>query len=80
MFIKFPSYSSQGHTVPRNYNPADFYIKTLAVIPAQREECIEKVYVKTFKIFFKKFSFLLYKIEFLRKFAMSLKKLKFDKE
>ena len=39
------NFTSQGYAVPQNYNPADFYIKKLAVIPSQREECIERVYV-----------------------------------
>jgi len=29
--------------VPNNYNPADFFIKNLAVAPNKREECIENI-------------------------------------
>nr|QUF59469.1 ATP-binding cassette transporter Abcg-like5 [Brachionus angularis] len=39
-------FSGQGFPVPSNYNPADHYIITLAMVPTRREECeqiIEKV-------------------------------------
>ena len=32
-----------GYTCPKSYNPADFYIHTLAVIPGQEEQCRQKV-------------------------------------
>ena len=30
---------------PSNYNPADFYIKTLAIEPANKEKCQKRVQV-----------------------------------
>ena len=36
-------FALQGYVCPSNYNPADFYIKTLAISPASREECKERV-------------------------------------
>lgn len=30
-------FNSQGFPVPTNYNPADFYINTLAVVPSNKE-------------------------------------------
>ena len=38
-------FESQGYHVPSNYNPADFYIKTLAVVPANKEICLKRVEV-----------------------------------
>lgn len=32
-------FSMQGHVCPPNYNPADFYIHTLATVPGQEAEC-----------------------------------------
>ncbi|MCL4149777.1 UNVERIFIED_CONTAM: hypothetical protein GTU68_041543 [Idotea baltica] len=40
--LKF--FSGMGKTCPFNFNPADFFISTLAVRPGQEEEC--KVFVK----------------------------------
>jgi hypothetical protein len=37
---------SNGFHLPKNYNPADFYIKTLAMIPTNKEECISNIKVK----------------------------------
>jgi hypothetical protein len=34
-----------NYVCPGNYNPADFYIKTLAIEPSNREECLQKVKV-----------------------------------
>lgn len=31
-----------GYTCPDDYNPADFYIETLAIKPLNREECLLK--------------------------------------
>ena len=39
-------FTNQGFCCPKNYNPADFYIKTLAISPLSREECKERVKVK----------------------------------
>ena len=36
-------FNSQGYRVPYNYNPADFYIKNLAIVPASREVCLRRV-------------------------------------
>jgi ATP-binding cassette, subfamily G (WHITE), eye pigment precursor transporter len=36
-------FESQGFRVPYNYNPADFYIKNLAIIPADKENCIKRI-------------------------------------
>ena len=33
-------FSSQGHPVPQNFNPADFYINKLAVVPSNKEESV----------------------------------------
>ena len=30
-------FASQGHVCPNNYNPADYYIKTLAITPIDSE-------------------------------------------
>ena len=42
-------FSSVGLPVPANYNPADHYIQRLAMVPAQREQCLENINVKEFK-------------------------------
>lgn len=34
-----------GYKVPANYNPADFYIKKLAVIPSDKENCLIRIKV-----------------------------------
>jgi ATP-binding cassette, subfamily G (WHITE), eye pigment precursor transporter len=41
--IKF--FDSQGYKCPSNFNPSDFYIKTLAIAPSDRENCLAKVKV-----------------------------------
>ncbi len=39
--------------VPTNYNPADFYIQKLAIVPAKRKECLEnaKVFISLHQCF-----------------------------
>lgn len=39
-------FKSQGFVCPVNYNPADFYIQTLAISPNDRDGCKEKVKVR----------------------------------
>jgi hypothetical protein len=34
---------SQGYAIPVNYNPADFFIKKLAIAPLDKEVCLERV-------------------------------------
>lgn len=34
-----------GYPCPANYNPADFYIMTLAIIPGQEVECKQRIEV-----------------------------------
>ncbi|CAF0898548.1 unnamed protein product [Brachionus calyciflorus] len=36
-------FKNQGMELPPNYNPADFYIRKLAVIPSDREKCLKNV-------------------------------------
>nr|QNH67901.1 ATP-binding cassette transporter subfamily G-like protein 2 [Brachionus rotundiformis] len=36
-------FQSQGLILPPNFNPADFYIRQLAILPTNREECLVKV-------------------------------------
>ena len=44
--IEAMTYFSQiGYPVPNLYNPADFYIQTLAIEPNDRENCLQKVKV-----------------------------------
>jgi len=31
--------------MPTDYNPADFYIKTLAVLPSNKEKCLQNIKV-----------------------------------
>ena len=38
-------FSSQGHQMPPNYNPADFFIKKLALNPSNKENCLKIVHV-----------------------------------
>lgn len=40
------SISSQGFPLPPNFNPADFFIKKLAVIPSDRENCLKSIDVR----------------------------------
>ena len=42
-------FRSVGKPCPENFNPADHYIFTLAMIPGQEEECREKVAMITDK-------------------------------
>ena len=35
--------SSLGYSCPELYNPADFFVFTLAIVPGKEEECREKV-------------------------------------
>jgi hypothetical protein len=39
-------FESQGFHVPYNYNPADFYIKNLAVVPSDRENSLKQISVR----------------------------------
>ena len=34
---------SQQLPCPKNYNPGDFYIQKLAIVPTKKEECLQKV-------------------------------------
>ncbi|RNA38237.1 white-like isoform X1 [Brachionus plicatilis] len=36
-------FKTQGLILPLNFNPADFYIRELAIQPSKREHCLEKV-------------------------------------
>nr|UOU03362.1 ATP-binding cassette subfamily G-like 11-2 [Brachionus rubens] len=36
-------FESQGYKSPSNYNPADHFIKTLSILPNEREQCLERV-------------------------------------
>nr|QNH67968.1 ATP-binding cassette transporter subfamily G-like protein 2 [Brachionus plicatilis] len=36
-------FESQGYQVPVNYNPAEFYVKTLAFVPSDKENSLEKL-------------------------------------
>ncbi|RNA15896.1 white isoform X1 [Brachionus plicatilis] len=36
-------FESQGYKVPVNYNPADFYIKTLANVPSDKENSLNRI-------------------------------------
>ena len=47
-------YFSVGFPCPVNYNPADHYVHTLAIIPGNEEECKAKANVRNF---FKKLIF-----------------------
>ncbi len=40
-----PYFAQIGYPVPNLYNPADFYIQTLAIEPNDRENCLQKVKV-----------------------------------
>lgn len=41
-YKKHQIFFSVGFPCPMNYNPADHYIHTLAIMPANQEECKEK--------------------------------------
>ncbi|XP_030849345.1 protein white-like [Strongylocentrotus purpuratus] len=36
-------FSNLGYVCPKNYNPADFFIQTLAIVPGEEDHCKEKV-------------------------------------
>ena len=36
---------SQGFNLPLNYNPADYFIKILAVVPQDKEKCLDTINV-----------------------------------
>ena len=38
-------YLRNGHPCPPNYNPAEHFIKVLAVSPFDKENCLERVKV-----------------------------------
>ncbi|CAG0879456.1 unnamed protein product [Darwinula stevensoni] len=38
-----PFFQQMGYECPLNYNPADFYVHTLAIIPGAEEECRKRV-------------------------------------
>lgn len=38
-------FSRRGYQCPNDYNPADFLIHTLAVVPGQEAECKERIEV-----------------------------------
>lgn len=38
-------FESQGYKVPVNYNPADFFIKTLAIVPSDKESSSSRIKV-----------------------------------
>ncbi len=40
--------------IPRNYNPADFYIQKLAIYPKTREQNLAQITVKNSFLFFVK--------------------------
>ncbi len=64
-------FAAQGFNIPKNYNPADFFIKTLAIAPASRDECKERVKVDKKKYLAKKIYTFLNLIEIcLRLFVM----------
>lgn len=44
-------FASQGFTLPSNYNPADFYINTLAVVPSNKETTKIMIEVKINQFF-----------------------------
>jgi ABC-type multidrug transport system ATPase subunit len=44
-------FESQGLRVPYNYNPADFYIKNVAIPPADKENCLKRVNVNISYVF-----------------------------
>ena len=41
-------FANMGYPCPINYNPADHYIQTLAIVPTRREECLANVEVRKF--------------------------------
>ena len=47
LFFRF----SRGHPCPMNFNPADHFILTLAVVPGKEKECRERIKVINLNIF-----------------------------
>lgn len=45
--LRFLIFSSNGHPSPVNYNPADHFILTLAIVPGKEKDCKAKVKVTT---------------------------------
>jgi ABC-type multidrug transport system ATPase subunit len=41
-------FAQQGYKCPSNYNPAEYYIKTLSISPFDKKNCLKKVYVRCF--------------------------------
>jgi hypothetical protein len=44
---------SEGYTCPRNYNPADFYIHKLAIMPTEKNESIARSAVSYYEPYLK---------------------------
>lgn len=65
-------FNSLNYPVPQNFNPADHYIRTLAIVPNNREECLKIIEVKINLSFFIK-NYKKLDIYILRKFAKILK-------
>ena len=65
--------------LPSNYNPSDFYINTLAVTPAEKEECLERVNV-IFKRFLNFIIFSFLKRNFCQKICDNFEKSQFNTE
>jgi ABC-type multidrug transport system ATPase subunit len=40
-----------GYPCPENYNPADFYVHTLAIVPGKESECRKRVKVRKCAVF-----------------------------
>ncbi|XP_048586785.1 protein white isoform X2 [Nematostella vectensis] len=38
-----PHFSSLGYPCPPNYNPADYFVHTLAVVPDDRQNCLDRI-------------------------------------
>lgn len=45
--LRFLIFYSNGHPSPDNYNPADHFILTLAIVPGKEKDCRAKVKVTT---------------------------------
>ena len=44
-------FAKLGYVVPSNYNPSDFFIKLLAIVPGKEEQCHKRVKVRHFLMF-----------------------------
>lgn len=44
--LNFLLFYSQGYPCPINYNPADHFILTLAMVPGQEQACRKKIKVR----------------------------------